>query len=556
MSNRLIDDEILMKEFNFEKNVNIDLSSLTLGSEKKIWWKCKKGHEWESNIYNRSHGKNGCPICANRIVLQGFNDLSTKYPNIAKQWNYKKNKSLKPTQVTYGSSKKVWWKCDKGHEWLASINNRTMGKNCPLCAKDTQTSFPEQAIYFYSKSFFKNVINRYKDKYEIDVFIKDINVGIEYDGRYYHNNINAKNIEHVKEEYFSSKGIKIYRIKEISDFPIIENNNYLYYNYDNGKNLSNVLKKLFRKLGVSNIDIDIARDYIKIQQLYISSEKENSILSVKPELCKEWDYEKNNNIKPDMISYSSAKKVWWKCPKCNNDYLASVYSRYKGTNCPYCTNRILIKGVNDLETTNPKLAKEWNYAKNKNLTPKDVIAGGKSKVWWKCSKCGYEWQAFLYARNNGVGCPVCANKIIIAGKNDVQTTNLELIKEWDYEKNEVLPTEVGIGSGKSIWWRCSKNHSYKKRLIDRKKGSGCPYCCNQKVLKGFNDLETTNPKLAKEWNYEKNGNLTPNDVTKGSKVKVWWKCLKCNYEWQAQIVNRNNGTGCPNCKNLKDNIQN
>ena len=116
MANRLIDDNTLMTEYNYAKNKEFDLNTLTLGSEKKIWWICKYGHEWESNIYNRAHGKNGCPICANRIVLDGFNDLNTKFPDIAKQWNYEKNGDLKPTQVTYGSGKKVWWKCNYGHE--------------------------------------------------------------------------------------------------------------------------------------------------------------------------------------------------------------------------------------------------------------------------------------------------------------------------------------------------------------------------------------------------------------------------------------------------------
>lgn len=553
MANKLIDDKTLMTEYNYAKNSKFDLNTLTLGSEKKIWWICKYGHEWESNIYNRARGKNGCPVCANRIVKEGFNDLQTKFPNIASQWNYEKNKNLNPTEVTYGSSKKVWWKCEKGHEWEATINNRTMGKGCPKCASDTQTSFPEQAIYYYAKQKFENVFNRYKDKYEIDVFIKDVNIGIEYDGRYFHNNLKSRNTEFIKEEYFKSKGIEIYRIKEIASESIKENNNhYLYYDYDNGNNLSNVLKELFKKLKVNDCDINVTRDYIDIQNLYISSIKENSIFSIKPKLCKEWNYEKNREIKPDMISYSSAKKVWWKCPICNKDYLSSVYSRYNGTSCPYCSNRILIKGQNDLATTNPELTKEWNYEKNVGLLPYDVVAGSKKKVWWRCSKCGYEWQAALFSRNKGSGCPICTNRIPKAGKNDLATTNPELIKEWDYKKNKLLPTEVTIGSGRVIWWICSKSHSYKKRVCDRKKGSGCPYCCNQKVLIGYNDLSTINPELSNEWNYEKNINLVPQDVTSGSKKKVWWKCSKCGYEWQAQIANRNHGTRCPKCVNTKN----
>ena len=80
---------------------------------------------------------------------------------------------------------------------------------------------------------------------------------------------------------------------------------------------------------------------------------------------------------------------------------------------------------------------------------------------------------------------------------------------------------------------------------------GCPYCNNRKTLKGFNDLETINPTLASEWNYEKNIGLTPADVTPNSYKKVWWKCSQ-GHEWQAMIGNRNAGQGCPVCyKELK-----
>ena len=63
-------------------------------------------------------------------------------------------------------------------------------------------------------------------------------------------------------------------------------------------------------------------------------------------------------------------------------------------------------------------------------------------------------------------------------------------------------------------------------------------------------MQTINPTLAKEWNYEKNGGLTPIDITPGSNKKVWWKCGQ-GHEWQAFIYNRNKGNGCPECHRNK-----
>ena len=82
---------------------------------------------------------------------------------------------------------------------------------------------------------------------------------------------------------------------------------------------------------------------------------------------------------------------------------------------------------------------------------------------------------------------------------------------------------------------------------NRNNGRGCPYCSGRYAVKGENDLQTVNPTLAKEWNYEKNNGLTPEDVMPNSGQKVWWKCSQ-GHEWQAKIQDRNNGNGCPICR--------
>ena len=124
-----------------------------------------------------------------------------------------------------------------------------------------------------------------------------------------------------------------------------------------------------------------------------------------PILANEWNYEKNNGLTPVDVSPNSNKKVWWKCSK-GHEWQAIIQSRNKGTGCPYCSGRYAIKGVNDLQTVNPALAKEWNYEKNNGLTPADVLPNSDKKVWWKCSN-GHEWQATIGSRNKGSGCPIC-----------------------------------------------------------------------------------------------------------------------------------------------------
>lgn len=114
------------------KNLGLKPNQVKAKSMKMVWWICEKGHEWKDSVYHRTSGR-GCPYCAGQRVWVGDNDLATLRPDIAAQWNDTKNGELTPEQVTLRSSKKVWWLCENGHEWQATVYNRTLGCGCPVC---------------------------------------------------------------------------------------------------------------------------------------------------------------------------------------------------------------------------------------------------------------------------------------------------------------------------------------------------------------------------------------------------------------------------------------
>ena len=114
------------------KNGNLTPKDMMAGSCKKVWWVCSKGHEWQAIIRNRSSGA-GCPFCAGRAVCED-NCLQTINPILAIDWHPTKNGNLTPKDVIAGSYKKVWWVCYRGHEWEATINNRSQGRSCPYCS--------------------------------------------------------------------------------------------------------------------------------------------------------------------------------------------------------------------------------------------------------------------------------------------------------------------------------------------------------------------------------------------------------------------------------------
>ena len=174
----------IAKEWHPSKNKGLTPSKISSGSEKKVWWLCSKGHAWDAQIYSRTKLKTGCPFCKNKRV-NSDNNLQKRFPLISAEWHPTKNKK-KPYDFVFGSYKKVWWVCKHGHEWDALISSRTINKTgCPKCS--IQTSRQEVLLFSELKFIFKDCKHRYKlNNKEIDVYIPQLNIGIEYDGSYYH----------------------------------------------------------------------------------------------------------------------------------------------------------------------------------------------------------------------------------------------------------------------------------------------------------------------------------------------------------------------------------
>ena len=117
---------LISSEWDYEKNDNLSPESCTPRSDLIVWWLCSKNHSWRASIKNRTTNKSGCPFCNHKRAIPGETDFQTRFPDIAKQWDFAKNGSLLPSEVLPFSNKKVWWKCEKGHSWQAKIENRVV----------------------------------------------------------------------------------------------------------------------------------------------------------------------------------------------------------------------------------------------------------------------------------------------------------------------------------------------------------------------------------------------------------------------------------------------
>lgn len=418
------------------KNFPLSPEDVAPNSHRKVWWFLpyydpETGHHcfvWSAKIDNRNKGR-GCPFLTGQAVWRGYNDLATRDKALASEWNKTKNGMLTPCDVTVNSTKKVWWQCERGHEWQATIHNRHTGKQgCPHCSKELGSSFPEQVVYYYMKRMFDDAVNGDRDAIgqELDIYIPSIKVAVEYDGYAWHKDLEK---DKKKNEKCKNSGIRLIRIRE-SRCPEMRDDSCLVFNViaNNTKTLTSAIVQLAKTLR-RDVDVDICRDLAAIQSNIDYVNKQNSLSVLFPDIAKEWHPKKNGNLTPESITAYSGKIVWWRLRYYNettNEYLnldwpAAVCDRtIRGDGCPYLSGHKVFCGLNDLLTLNKTLANEWNYEKNLGLknkkgedisTPDKVTVSSNQKVWWKCSKCAYEWQAPVNRRNGQKGgCPQCARE--------------------------------------------------------------------------------------------------------------------------------------------------
>lgn len=121
-------------------------SETMASSHSKAWFLCSNGHDYCMELRKRVNRGMGCPTCANRVVLVGFNDLVTTNPSVAAEWHPTKNGDLFPTQFVEGSARKIWWLCSVGHDWRATIVDRKRF-SCPTCSATGFSSFEDGWIY-------------------------------------------------------------------------------------------------------------------------------------------------------------------------------------------------------------------------------------------------------------------------------------------------------------------------------------------------------------------------------------------------------------------------
>lgn len=213
--------------------------------------------------------------------------------------------------------------------------------------------------------------------------------------------------------------------------------------------------------------------------------KETSIAIRYPELVEFWDGDLNTK-RPDEVSYGARYMAHWICRRGHKYSQLVLNKTLGGQGCPYCSGAKVLRGVNDLTKTHPKIAAEWS-TKNKK-SPTDFSRGSDFSAYWVGPTCGHTYKSRISRRVAGHGCGVCSGHQVIEGVNDLLSMAPEIAKELERSLHSADPSKIFYKSTKKFFWKCSKCGRFWESSVSQRTvyGYGCTGC-----------LEGNNPKVVK-----------------------------------------------------------
>ena len=204
----------------------------------------------------------------------------------------------------------------------------------------------------------------------------------------------------------------------------------------------------------------------------------NDLRTRHPEIAKDWD-EQRNGFPATQATVGSHFYANWKCHKCCGEWKTFVYHRTRNkSGCPYCANKKLLTGFNDLKTKFPEVAKDWDEDAN-GFPSNQILFRSHYHAFWKCHDCQGTWKTHVYHRTrNDSGCPYHSNRKLLKGFNDLETKFPQIALDWDFCANKLSATDVVCTSSLSANWKCSVcQHKWKTKVITRTLAkTGCPKC--------------------------------------------------------------------------------
>ena len=426
----------LAKEWHQEKNGDLNPCDVTANSGKKVWWLCPVGHAYRATVRDRNSDDTQCPICNARnqssfpeqailyYVKKLYPDAVNKYkeifprsmeldiyiPSIRLGIEFD-GANWHNTETQFRREKKKYEICQQNKITLIRVKETT----------DTHWENVADAVYYIPK------VRKYDD---LECAIKAILDSIDRESNLWTRKIPSRfhslvdvNLERDRPEvlcYLTAipNSLAELRPDVAAKWDLEKNGNLAPTMFtlssnqvvwwkcpECGHEWQSSINSMTRPGRHGCKRCSSSKQGTTFVKHIV--ERVGSLEETMPELAKEWHPQNNGTLTPRDITAGHNQKVWWLCSKCGYAWEASPNNRKRGSGCPCCSGRVPQSGVNDLATLHPELMVEWNYEKNSILNPHLLLSGSGKKAWWKCARCGHEWEATIASRTKGHGCPKC-----------------------------------------------------------------------------------------------------------------------------------------------------
>ena len=333
------------------KNGTLTPDKVSSHSQRKVWWQCPRGHEWEAKVDSNTRCRvKICPEC--RRIPDPGRSLAEKHPDAASMWHPTKNADITPFDVFSGSKRKVWWQCPRGHEWEADVCKVSRNPSCPECkAIEMRNSIPP--------------VEPSESLAEVDPEAAAL----------WHP---TKNEDLTPYNFTTESRRKVW-------WQCPEGHEW--------------------RAEIHNVHIGLWCPvcYADCKFYLVPPKPGKSLAEVDPEASSLWHPEKNHNMTPYDVTPCSHYTAWWRCPR-GHEWESRVANVHRKAICPKCPRKP-IPG-NSLAEVDPDAAALWHPTKNDGLTPYDVTHSSNMRVWWQCSQ-GHEWETTVTNVHNGSRCQVC-----------------------------------------------------------------------------------------------------------------------------------------------------
>lgn len=358
-SNRVVQAEVnslavmrpdLAAEWHRSLNGELTPDQVSVGTDRKVWWRCPEGHDYPMAVNNRSRKKraSSCSVCSGQRV-DPSNCLATTHKAVARRWHKSKNGTLRSTDVIAGSAKEVWWQCPRGHEYRAVVYSQTKadGNGCNVC------------------------LNR---AVRADNCMRATHAALAAE---FHETLNGE---------------------ETPDTVIASTKTRFWWKCELGHE--------WQATGANRVK-GTGCPFCAGQRPYKGW---NDMATTHPELAHEWHRSLNPGLHPEDVVAGTTRKLWWQCAK-GHEWQARGADRRNGSACPYCSHQKVLVGWSDLATTHPALGAELHGSLNGDVTAESITARSSKRLWWRCAD-GHEWAAPAYSRaRNGSMCPTCRREL-------------------------------------------------------------------------------------------------------------------------------------------------